>query len=168
MFLFCFTKQNRHCLNALCHCCGRKAWAASAQSFTLWQQATIEITSSLLSPPLASTPTFNCFLASQALLEASHQDHSYGITLLLLVRTTYIWPDGCYSSRTCCSWWIAHSTQGQLRCCNTTFSLSCLWAESLTYLASLTYRLTKVLFQVNCIKKQAEVFPHSPVATWWA
>ena len=32
------------CLNALCHCCARKVWAASAQSFTLWQQATIEIT----------------------------------------------------------------------------------------------------------------------------
>jgi len=25
-------------------CCHRKAWAASAQSFTLWQQATMEIT----------------------------------------------------------------------------------------------------------------------------
>jgi len=26
------------------HCCGRKARAASAQSFALWQQATIEFT----------------------------------------------------------------------------------------------------------------------------
>jgi len=26
------------------YCCDRKAWAESAQSFTLWQQATIEIT----------------------------------------------------------------------------------------------------------------------------
>ena len=126
----------------------------------------VYLTRSLSSSPLTSI--INCSPASQALLEATHQDHSIGITLLLLVRTTYIWPDGYYTSRTSCSWWIAHSTQGQLRCCNTTFSLSCLWAESLTYLASLTYRVTKVLFQVNCIKKQAEVFPHSPVTTWWA
>jgi len=35
----------------------------------------------------------------------------------------------------------------------------------LTYLASLTYRITEVLFIVNCIKKHAEVLPHSPVAT---
>jgi len=34
-------KQNRRYLNALYHCCGRKAWA---QSFTLCQQATTEIT----------------------------------------------------------------------------------------------------------------------------
>jgi len=67
-------KQNRHYLNELCHCCGWKAWAASAQSFTLWQQATIEITRSLLSSPLVST--INCSLASQALLEVTHQDHS--------------------------------------------------------------------------------------------
>ena len=67
-------KQNRHYLNALCHCCGRTAWAASAQSFTLWQQATIEITRSLLSSPLLSS--INCSLASQALLEVTHQDHA--------------------------------------------------------------------------------------------
>jgi len=59
---------------------------ASGQSFTLWQQATIEITSSLL-PPLASA--INCSLASQALLEVTPQDHSIGITLSLLVRATY-------------------------------------------------------------------------------
>jgi len=82
-------KQNRHYLNALCHCCGRKAQAASAQSFTLWQQATIELTSPLLSPSLAST--INCSLASEALLEVTHQDYSIGITVLLLVRATYIW-----------------------------------------------------------------------------
>ena len=81
-------KQNRHYLNALRHCCGRKARAASAQSFILWQQATVEITSSLLPSPLASN--INCSLASQALLEVTHQDHSIGITLLLLVRATYI------------------------------------------------------------------------------
>jgi len=110
-------KQNRHYLNALCHCCGRKARATIAQSFTLWQQASMEITSSLLSP-LAST--MKCSLASQALLEVTHQAHSIGITLLLLVRATYIWPDGCNSLRTPRSWWIAHSTQHQLRCCSKT------------------------------------------------
>ena len=34
---FCLMKQNSHYLNMLCHCCGWKAWAASAQSFTLRQ-----------------------------------------------------------------------------------------------------------------------------------
>jgi len=77
-------KQNRHYLNAMCHCCSRKARAASVQSSTLWQQATIEITSSLLLSLLAST--MNCSLASQSLLEVTHQDHSIGITLILLVR----------------------------------------------------------------------------------
>ena len=77
------------CLNALCHCCGQKAWAASAQSFTLWQQAAIEVTRSLLPSPLVST--INCSLASQALLEVTNQDHSIGSTRLLLVRATYIW-----------------------------------------------------------------------------
>jgi len=88
---FCLMKQNIHtiCLNALCHCCSRKAWEASAQSFTLWQQATVEIKRSLLSSSLVST--INCSLALQALLEITHQDHSIGITLLLLVHTTYIW-----------------------------------------------------------------------------
>jgi len=43
---------------------------------------------SLSSSPLAST--INCSPGSQALLEVTHQDHSIGITLLLLVRATYI------------------------------------------------------------------------------
>jgi len=33
-------KTSRTC----CYCCDRKAWAACAQSFALWQQATIEFT----------------------------------------------------------------------------------------------------------------------------
>jgi len=71
---------------------------------------------SLSSSPLAST--INCSLASQALLEVTHQDHSIGITLLLLVRATYsIYR--CDSSRTSRSWWIAHSTQRQPRVCIT-------------------------------------------------
>ena len=55
----------------------------------LWQQSTIQITRSLLLSPLVST--VNCSLASQALLEVTHLDHSIGITLLLLVCATYIW-----------------------------------------------------------------------------
>jgi len=65
-------------------CCDRKSRAACAQSFAPWQQATIEITR----PPFAST--IDCSPGSQALLEVTHQDHSIGITLLLLVRATYM------------------------------------------------------------------------------
>ena len=46
-------------------------------------------TRSLSSSPLAST--INCSPGSQALLEVTHQNHSIGITLLFLVRATYIW-----------------------------------------------------------------------------
>jgi len=46
-------------------------------------------TRSLLSSPLVSA--INCSLVSQALLEATHQDHSIGINLLLLARATYMW-----------------------------------------------------------------------------
>ena len=45
-------------------------------------------TRSLSSSPLAST--INCSPGSQALWEVTHQDHSIEITLLLLVRATYI------------------------------------------------------------------------------
>ena len=46
-------------------------------------------TRSLPSSPFAST--INCSPGSQALLEVTHQDHSIGITLLLLVRATYMY-----------------------------------------------------------------------------
>ena len=97
------------------HCCDRKSREAYAQSFALWQQATIEFTChdhsprtlvvtfnrtqvnigrastprSLMSSPLAST--INCSPDSQAMLEVTHQNHSIGITLLLLVRATYMY-----------------------------------------------------------------------------
>jgi len=45
---------------------------------------------SLSSSTLART--INCLPGSQALLEVTHQDHSIGIILLLLVCTTYILP----------------------------------------------------------------------------
>jgi len=96
-------------------CCDRKSRAACAQSFALWQQATTEFTChdhsprtlvvtfngshvsigrastprSLLSSPLAST--INCSPGSQASSKGTHQDHSTGITLLLLVRATYMY-----------------------------------------------------------------------------
>jgi len=68
---------------------------------------------SLSSSPLAST--INCSPGSQAWLEITHQDHSIGITLLLLLRATYIC--FCYS-RTSRSWWITQSTQHHRRGCN--------------------------------------------------
>jgi len=71
-------------------------------------------TRSLSSSPLAST--INCSPGSQALLEVTHQDHTIGITLLLLVRATYIY---YCSSRTSRSWWITQPTQHHQRGCNT-------------------------------------------------
>ena len=96
-------------------CCDWKSRAACAQSFARWQQATIAITrrDHSMSSPLAST--INCSPGSQALTEVTHQDHSIGITLLLLVRATYIY---FCSSRTSGSWWIIQSTQHQQRGCN--------------------------------------------------
>jgi len=88
-------------MSATSHCCGRKAWVASVQSFALWQQATTEITRSLLSPPLASA--IKCSLASQTLFEVTHQDHSIKITLLLLVHITYI-----------CVLFFPHPVRGEL------------------------------------------------------
>ena len=44
-YCFCFQlSSHRWSRFDQCLCCSRKAWAAIAQSFTLWQQATIEIT----------------------------------------------------------------------------------------------------------------------------
>jgi len=40
-FVFCVCLFVLWCL---CYCCDRKSWAAYAQSFALWQQATIEFT----------------------------------------------------------------------------------------------------------------------------
>ena len=71
------------------------------------------LTRSLLSSPLAST--INCLPGSQALLEFTHQDHSFGITLLLLVRTTHIYFCSLHTSR---SWWITQSMQHHRRDCN--------------------------------------------------
>jgi len=72
-------------------------------------------TRSLSSSLLAST--INCSPGSQALLEDTHQDHSIGITLLLVVRTTHIY---FCSLHTSLWWWITQSTQHHRRGCNTT------------------------------------------------
>ena len=71
-------------------------------------------TRSLSSSPLAST--INCSPGSQALLEVTHQDHSIGITLSLLVSTTHIY---FCSSRTSRWWWITQSMQRQCNCKHT-------------------------------------------------
>jgi len=76
-------------------------------------------TRSLSSLPLAGT--INCSTGSQVLFEVTHQDHSIGITLLLLVRATYIYFCSSHTSR---SWWITQSTQHHRRGCNSTAVLS--------------------------------------------
>jgi len=68
------------------------------------------LSSSLLARTINGSPD------SQALLEVTHQVHSIGITLLLLVLATYI---SGFSSSTSRSWWITQSTQRHRRGCNT-------------------------------------------------
>ena len=99
------TWHDVHILVITPFCCDRKARAACAQSFTLWQQATIEI----MRHNHSSRTLVILFNRSQASIgrdstsQSLFRDHS-------LVRATYC-ICGCYSWRTSCSWWIAHSTQ---------------------------------------------------------
>jgi len=94
-------------------------------------------TRSLSSSPLAST--INCSPGSQALLEVTYQDHSTGITLLLLVRAIYMY---FCSSRISRLWWIIKSTQHHRRSCNKrTSSSSCRISILFQYLM---YILTKL------------------------
>jgi len=61
------------------------------------------------------SPSGTC--AKLRTVAASNNKRSHAtITLLLLVRTAYIW---CYSSWTSRSWWITHLTQCHWRGCNT-------------------------------------------------
>jgi len=53
----------------------------------------------------------------QATIEIARRDHS------IIACSCHISFYGCYSSRTSRSWWIAHSTQRQLRGCNTTICI---------------------------------------------
>ena len=59
---FCegFTQHDLNILVAAPFCCDRKARAASAQSFTLWQQATIEIMRHDHSSIFVSATTVTC------------------------------------------------------------------------------------------------------------
>ena len=165
------------------YCCDRKSREAYAQSFALWQQATIEFIChdhsiiacsrhiycmygavlhahpvrgeshnqrnttgevATTSPPILHEPhrshvlfvtsahgtTFTSWsqhdfvaignperymCAKLRIVAASNKRSCAMITLLLLVRATYIY---CCSSRTSRSWWITHSTQR--RGCNST------------------------------------------------
>jgi len=77
-------KQNRPYLNALYHCCGRKVWAASAQSFTLCQQATTEITF------VVTISKYYQLFTSFTNIYRCHSPRSLYYSLLL-VQATYIW-----------------------------------------------------------------------------
>ena len=72
--------------NAWSYCCYRKAWAASMQTFTLWQQATIEITRCDHSLHIMLVITFN---RSNVVVSIGRAYTPR--SLLLLVRAAYIW-----------------------------------------------------------------------------
>jgi len=92
------------------YCCDRKSRSAYAQSFALWQQATIEFTCHDHSPRTLVV-TFN---GSQVNIgRASRHDHSF----IACSRHIYVW---CCSSRTSRSWRITQSTQHHRRGCNST------------------------------------------------
>jgi len=63
-----------------------KSLTASMQSFTLCQQATTEIT-----PVVTISKYYQLFTSFTNIIDVTHQDHPIKITLLLLVRATYIW-----------------------------------------------------------------------------
>jgi len=89
-------------------CCDRKARAACAQSFTLCQQARIEITRRDHSSRVLVV-TFN----------RSHVSIGRACTprtLYYCLFAPHIYR--CCSSRTLRSWWIAHSAQRQRSVCN--------------------------------------------------
>jgi len=94
------TWHDLHILVTAPFCCDRKARAANAQSFTLWQEAAIEIT-------LIVTISKYYQLFTSIIGDRSPRSLCY----CLFVPHIY----GCYSSRTSGSWWVAHSTQRQPR-----------------------------------------------------
>jgi len=89
-------------------CCDRKGRAASAESFTLWPQATTEI----IRRNHSSRKLVILFNRSQPGTGRNSTPQSL-YHCLFGPRI-----NGCYSSRTSRSWWIAHSTQRQPRGCN--------------------------------------------------
>jgi len=88
-------------------CCDRKARAACAQSFALWQQATETTRRD------HSTRTLDImFNHSQVNIGRAYTPRL--LYCCLFAPLIY----GCCSSRTSRLWWIAHSTQRQPRDCN--------------------------------------------------
>jgi len=74
-------KQNRHCLNALCHCCSRKAWTASVQSFTWWQQATLNNRDHEITLVVTISKYYQLFTSFTSIIRGNsprsvHRDHS--------------------------------------------------------------------------------------------
>ena len=86
-------------------CCNQKAWAACAQSFTLWQQATIEI-------------MHRNHSVRTLVMMFNHSHVSISRESMLQSLYYCLFVHGCHSSRTSHSWWITHSTQCQHRGCN--------------------------------------------------
>jgi len=90
------------------YCCDRKDRAAFAQSFTLWQQATVEIT---------FVVTVVNYSQLYSRFTSITRDHSRGsLYYWLFAPHIYV----CYSSGTSRLWWIAHSQPRQPRGRNTT------------------------------------------------
>jgi len=92
------------------YCCDQKSWAAYAQSFAPWQQATIEFTCHDHSLRTLVV-TIN---GSQVKIGRASTPRS----LFYCLFAPHIW---CCSSRTSRSWWITQSTQHHRRGCNSTY-----------------------------------------------
>jgi len=74
--------------------------------------------------------------------ELTYHDHSI---IACLHHIIY----GCYSSRTSCSWWIAHSTQCQLRGCNKNMSV----LVKLSDTVNVSRLLPQPMLSLCCYKK---------------
>ena len=108
--LWRFTQHDLHILVTALFCCDRKRPSGMCAKLRTVAASNNRVhpTRSLSSSPLAST--INCSLASQALLEATHQNHS----IIACSRHIYI----CCSSHIFRSWWTTYSAQRQRSGCN--------------------------------------------------
>jgi len=97
-----------HILATALFCCDQQARVVSAQSFGLWQQATIEI----LQRNHSSRTLVILFSLSQASISRDSTAQSFYYCLFM----PHIY--GCWSLCTSHSWWIAHSMQHQWRGCH--------------------------------------------------
>ena len=107
--------------------------------------------------------TINCSLALQALLEITHHDHCIGITLLLLVHATYIsvlfLPHIPFVVNRKFNATPTERLQHHLGPCHT-------YKQKVWHILQAWHiALPEYFSRVNFIKKQAEVLPHSPIAT---